>query len=70
LQAECSLTRVLDRPLTGRIFFEEVIRENLDIGRPDHVQLVFELYWFSENGKFAFGALAWFQGLRRSPITL
>jgi hypothetical protein len=42
LQAEFSLTQVLDRPLTGRIFFEEVIRENLDIGRPDHVQLVFE----------------------------
>jgi hypothetical protein len=42
LQAEFSLTQVLDRPLTGRIFFEEVIRENLDIGRPDHVQLVFK----------------------------
>src|SRR5262245_3338735 len=41
LQAEFSLTQVLDRPLTGRIFFEEVIRENLDIGRPDHVQLIF-----------------------------
>src|SRR6516165_8933227 len=37
LQTEFSLTQVLDRPLTGRIFFEEVIRENLDIGRPDHV---------------------------------
>jgi hypothetical protein len=34
LQAEFSLTQVLDRPLTGRVFFEEVIRENLDIGRP------------------------------------
>jgi hypothetical protein len=42
LQAEFSLTQVLDRPLTGRVFFEEVIRENLDIGRPDHVQLIFE----------------------------
>ena len=41
LQAEFALTQVLDRPLTGRIFFEEVIRENLDIGRPDHVQLIF-----------------------------
>jgi hypothetical protein len=41
LQAEFSLTQVLDRPLTGRVFFEEVIRENLDIGRPDHVQLIF-----------------------------
>jgi hypothetical protein len=42
LQAEFSLTQVLDRPLSGRIFFEEVIRENLDIGRPDHVQLIFQ----------------------------
>ena len=42
LQAEFSLTQVLDRPRTGRVFFEEVIRENLDIGRPDHVQLIFE----------------------------
>jgi hypothetical protein len=33
LQAEFSLTQVLDEPVTGRIFFEEVIRENLDIGR-------------------------------------
>src|SRR5246127_4639669 len=41
LQAEFSLTQMLDRPLTGRIFFEEVIRENLDIGRPDQVQLIF-----------------------------
>jgi hypothetical protein len=41
LQAESSLTQVLDRPETGRVFFEKIIRENLDIGRPDHVQLVF-----------------------------
>jgi hypothetical protein len=42
LQAEFSLTQVLNQPVTGRIFFEQVIRENLDIGRPDHVQLVFD----------------------------
>jgi len=42
LQAEFSLTQVLDQPVTGRVFFEEVIRENLDIGRPDQVQLIFE----------------------------
>lgn len=42
LQAEFSLTQVLDHPVTGRIFFEEVIRENLDIGRPDQVQLIFD----------------------------
>jgi hypothetical protein len=41
LQAEFSLTQVLDRPVTGRMFFEEVIRENLDLGRPDQVQLIF-----------------------------
>ncbi len=42
LQAEFSLTQVLDRPVTGRVFFEEVIRENLDIGRPNQVQLIFD----------------------------
>jgi hypothetical protein len=42
LQAEFSLTQVLDQPVTGRVFFEEVIRENLDIGRPDQVQLIFD----------------------------
>jgi hypothetical protein len=42
LQAEFSLTQVLDRPQTGRVFFEEVIRENLDLGRPDQVQLIFQ----------------------------
>jgi hypothetical protein len=29
LQAEFSLTQVLDRPVHGRLFFEQVIRENL-----------------------------------------
>ena len=41
LQAEFSLTQVLDRPLTGRIFFNQVIHDNLAIGRPDQVGLVF-----------------------------
>lgn len=41
LQAEFSLTQVLDRPLHGRILFEDIIRENLDLGRPDQVQLLF-----------------------------
>ncbi len=41
LQAEFALTQVLDRPVAGRIFFEQVIRENLDIGRPAQVQLIF-----------------------------
>ncbi len=34
LQAEFSLTQVWDRPVHGRCFFEEVIRENIDLGRP------------------------------------
>jgi hypothetical protein len=41
LQAEFSLTQVLDRPTHGRLFFEQVIRENLDLGRPEEVQLIF-----------------------------
>jgi len=42
LQAEFSLTQILDRPLSGRMLFEEIIRENLDLGRPDMVQLIFD----------------------------
>ena len=41
LQAEFARTEVFDRPAQGRVFFEEVLRENLDLGRPDHVQLIF-----------------------------
>ena len=41
LQAEFALTQVLDHPRTGRCFFEEVIRENLDLGRPTQMQLIF-----------------------------
>jgi hypothetical protein len=41
LQAEFSLTQMLDRPVSGRVFFEQVIRDNLDIGRPDQIALVF-----------------------------
>ncbi|HWX62830.1 hypothetical protein [Bradyrhizobium sp.] len=41
LQAEFSLTQVLDQPVHGRLFFEQVIGENLDLGRPEEVQLIF-----------------------------
>jgi hypothetical protein len=41
-QAEFSLTQVLDRPVMGRVFFEDVIRDNLDLGRPGRVRLVFQ----------------------------
>jgi hypothetical protein len=40
-QMEVSLTQIMDRPVAGRQFFEEVIRDNLDLGRPDRVQLIF-----------------------------
>jgi len=42
LQAEFSLTQTLDRPVSGRVLFEEVIAENLDLGRPDKIGLVFD----------------------------
>ena len=41
LQIETSLTQVFDRPVRGREFFEEVVRDHLDLGRPDRVQLLF-----------------------------
>jgi hypothetical protein len=41
LQAEFSLTQMLDKPASGRIFFEQVIRDNLDLGRPDRISLIF-----------------------------
>jgi len=41
LQAELSTTQVLDRPVHGRLFFEQVIRENLDLGRPEEIKLIF-----------------------------
>jgi hypothetical protein len=40
-QLEVSLTDVFDRPVQGRHFFEALIRENLDLGRPDRVGLLF-----------------------------
>lgn len=41
-QAEFSLTQVLDSPLSKRAFFQDVIRKNLDIGRPDQAQLIID----------------------------
>ena len=32
---------MLDKPVSGRIFFDQAIRDNLDIGRPDQISLVF-----------------------------
>ena len=42
LQSEFSLTQMLDTPVSGRIFFEQVLHDNLDAGRPDRVGLVFD----------------------------
>ena len=36
------LRRSSTAPPSGRVFFEEVIRENLDLGRPDPAQLTFD----------------------------
>lgn len=44
-QLEISLTQVFDRPVQGRHFFEALIRENLDLGRPSEVSLLFPTKW-------------------------
>jgi hypothetical protein len=41
-QFEVSETLIFDRPQTGRAWFEGVIRDHLDIGRPDQVALIFQ----------------------------
>jgi hypothetical protein len=40
-QLELSDTRVFDRPQAGRDWFEQTIRDQLALGRPDHVAIVF-----------------------------
>jgi hypothetical protein len=42
LQLEVSRTQVFDQAQRGRELFEEVIREHLDLGRPDRIQLLFD----------------------------
>ncbi|MGB0093161.1 MAG: hypothetical protein WBP81_11600 [Solirubrobacteraceae bacterium] len=41
-QIEMSDTRVFDKPAAGRAWFEQTIRDQLDLGRPDKVQIVFD----------------------------
>jgi hypothetical protein len=41
-QFEVSETIIFDRPQAGRAWFEGVIRDHLDIGRPDQVALIFQ----------------------------
>jgi hypothetical protein len=40
-QIETSRTLVFDSPRHARRFFEALVVDNLDIGRPDHVELIF-----------------------------
>ena len=40
-QFEVSETCVFDRPQAGRMWFEGVIRDHLDVGRPDQIALIF-----------------------------
>ena len=40
-QLELSDTRVFDRPQAGRDWFEQTLRDQLTLGRPDHVAIVF-----------------------------
>src|SRR6266496_1882064 len=41
-QFEISETCVFDRPQAGRMWFEGVIRDHLDVGRPDQIALIFQ----------------------------
>jgi hypothetical protein len=41
-QFEVSETMVFDRPEAGRAWFEGVIRDHLDVGRPDQITLIFD----------------------------
>jgi hypothetical protein len=40
-QVETSRTLVFDAPRHARTFFEALVADNLDIGRPDHVEVIF-----------------------------
>ncbi len=41
-QVETSRTIVLDAPRHARAFFEALVADNLDLGRPEHVELIFK----------------------------
>ncbi len=40
-QIEVSRTLVVDAPRNGRVFFEALVADNLDLGRPEQVELIF-----------------------------
>ncbi|WP_327582220.1 hypothetical protein OHA25_40655 [Nonomuraea sp. NBC_00507] len=52
-QIELSTTQVMDRPRSARIFFDQLIRDNIDIGRPDKVSIVFDRQIRRHHGKGA-----------------
>jgi hypothetical protein len=41
-QVEVSRTLVVDQPRQARAFFEALVADNLDLGRPDEVKLIFD----------------------------
>ena len=41
-QVEVSRTMVFDAPRQARAFFEALIADNLDLGRPEHVEILFK----------------------------
>jgi len=41
-QVEVSRTIVFDAPRRGRAFFEAVVADNVDLGRPDNVRVIFD----------------------------
>ncbi len=40
-QIEVSRTMVFDQPRNGRLFFEALVADNLDLGRPEQVEIIF-----------------------------
>jgi hypothetical protein len=40
-QIEVSRTMVFDQPRNGRAFFEALVADNLDLGRPEQIELIF-----------------------------
>jgi hypothetical protein len=41
-QMEVSLTHIFREPLAGRHFFDRIIRDHLELGRPDRLRLLFD----------------------------
>jgi hypothetical protein len=40
-QVEVSRTMVFDQPRNGRVFFEALVADNVDLGRPEQIELIF-----------------------------